>query len=62
MGSSNVIIMLKKEGIVFMLTEEMLQEQHEQDLQRLCGFRLFDDDFMTRCFDGDTARCPRSGI
>lgn len=32
----------------------MLQEQHEQDLQRLCGFRLFDDDFMTRCFDGDT--------
>lgn len=37
-----------------MLTEEMLQEQHEQDLQRLRGFRLFDDDFMTRCFDGDT--------
>lgn len=32
----------------------MLQEQHEQDLQRLRGFRLFDDDFMTRCFDGDT--------
>ena len=37
-----------------MLTEEMLQEQHEQDLQRLRGFRLFDDVFMTRCFDGDT--------
>lgn len=28
------------------------QEQHEQDLRKISGFRLLDDDFMTRVFDG----------
>ena len=28
--------------------------QHEQDLQKIAGFRLLDDDFMTRVFDGAT--------
>ncbi|MBD5103225.1 MAG: nuclease [Subdoligranulum sp.] len=27
--------------------------QHQEDLQRLRGFRLLDDDFMTKCFEGD---------
>ena len=27
--------------------------EHEQDLQRIRGFRLIDDDFMNACFDGD---------
>ena len=27
--------------------------QHEQDLQRIRGFRLIDDDFMNACFDGN---------
>ena len=27
------------------------EEFHQQDLQRLRGLRLIDDDFMTACFD-----------
>ena len=27
--------------------------EHEQDLQRIRGFRLIDDDFMNACFDGN---------
>lgn len=29
------------------------ENQHEEDLQRICGFRLIDDDFMNACFDGN---------
>ena len=29
--------------------------KHQEDLQRLRGFRLLDDDFLTKCFDGATA-------
>lgn len=28
--------------------------KHEEDLQRLRGFRLLDDDFLTKCFEGNT--------
>lgn len=28
-------------------------QMHQEDLQRLRGFRLMDDDFMTKCFEGD---------
>ena len=31
------------------------QEKHQEDLRRLKGFRLMDDDFLTKCFEGDTA-------
>lgn len=34
---------------------EQMNLKHEEDLQRLRGFRLLDDDFLTKCFDGDTA-------
>ena len=34
---------------------EQIERQHQEDLQRLRGFRLLDDDFMTKCFEGDTA-------
>ena len=27
------------------------EQQHQEDLQRLRGFRLIDDDFMNACFD-----------
>ncbi len=33
---------------------EQIDRKHEEDLQRLRGFRLLDDDFLTKCFDGDT--------
>ena len=30
------------------------ERQHQEDLQRLRGLRLIDDDFMNACFDGFT--------
>ena len=38
-----------------MTTAEWMNKKHQEDLQRLRGFRLLDDDFMTKCFEGDTA-------
>ena len=32
-----------------------LECMHQEDLQRLRGFRLMDDDFLTKCFEGDPA-------
>ena len=29
------------------------EQQHEEDLQRIRGFRLIDDDFMNACFDNN---------
>ncbi len=34
---------------------EQINRKHQEDLQRLRGFRLLDDDFLTKCFEGDTA-------
>ncbi len=34
---------------------EQIDQKHQEDLQRLRGFRLLDDDFLTKCFDGDMA-------
>lgn len=33
---------------------EKMDAKHQKDLQRLKGFRLLDDDFLTKCFDGHT--------
>ncbi len=35
-----------------MATEE-IDQRHMEDLQRLRGFCLLDDDFLTKCFEGD---------
>lgn len=32
---------------------EQIDQKHQEDLQRLKGFCLMDDDFMTKCFEGD---------
>ena len=34
---------------------EQIDQKRQEDLQRLRGFRLLDDDFLTKCFEGDTA-------
>lgn len=39
-----------------MLDEMDKERQHEEDLQRIRGFRLIDDDFMTACF-GESIEC-----
>ncbi len=36
------------------MTESEKEKQHQEDLQRLRGLRLIDDDFMNVCFDGYT--------
>ena len=36
-----------------MTTTEQIDRKHQEDLQRLRGFRLLDDDFLTKCFEGD---------
>ena len=59
-----------------MTVTEEIDRKHQEDLQRLRGFRLLDDDFFTKCFEGDTecielilqivlakgCRCPYTGI
>ena len=46
----------RKEKQVERLTEtEQIDRKHQEDLQRLRGFRLLDDDFLTKCFEGNTA-------
>ena len=36
-----------------MTTTEQIDQRHQEDLQRIRGFRLLDDDFLTKCFEGD---------
>ena len=36
-----------------MTTTEQIDQKHQEDLQRLRAFRLLDDDFLTKCFEGD---------
>lgn len=36
-----------------MTITEQIDQRHQEDLQRLRGFRLLDDDFLTKCFEGD---------
>ena len=37
-----------------MTVTETMNQKHQEDLQRLQAFRLLDDDFFTKCFDGNT--------
>ncbi|MCI8665195.1 MAG: nuclease [Dorea sp.] len=37
-----------------MTVTEQIAKKHQKDLQRLRSFRLLDDDFLTKCFEGDT--------
>ena len=37
-----------------MTVTETIDRKHQEDLQRLKGFRLMDDDFLTKCFEGNT--------
>ena len=37
-----------------MTVTEQIDQQYQEDLQRLRGFRLLDNDFLTKCFEGDS--------
>lgn len=39
-------------GVGIVIDEAEREKQHQEDLQRIRGFRLIDDDFMNACFDG----------
>ena len=39
-------------SVITSLTDAEKEKQHQEDLQRLRGLRLIDDDFMNVCFDG----------
>ena len=38
-----------------MTVTEQVDQKHQEDLERLRSFRLLDDDFLTKCFEGNTA-------
>ena len=38
-----------------MTVTETMDKKHQEDLQRLRRFRLLDDDFLTKCFEGKPA-------
>ena len=42
-----------RKQVAVLTTTEQIDQKHQEDLQRLRGFRLLDDDFLTKCFDGD---------
>ena len=40
--------------MIALTVSEQIEQRHQEDLQRLRGFRLLDDDFLTKCFEGST--------
>lgn len=45
---------LKGKQVGILTVTETIDQKHQEDLQRLRGFRLLDDDFLTKCFEGNT--------
>lgn len=52
----NINSIMTGKQVMAMTTAEQIDRRHQEDLQRLRGFRLLDDDFLTKCFEGDPAR------
>lgn len=51
--SMNVQKVKRKQVKVLNMTR-IMDRKHQEDLQRLRGFRLLDDDFLTKCFEGNS--------
>lgn len=45
---------LPRKQVGILTVTETIDRKHQEDLQRLRGFRLMDDDFLTKCFEGNT--------
>ena len=43
---------IRKAGEILTVTEQ-IDQKHLEDLERLKNFRLMDDEFFTKCFEGD---------
>lgn len=44
----------QRKQVGILTVTEIIDQKHQEDLQRLRGFRLMDDDFLTKCFEGNT--------
>lgn len=44
----------QRKQVGILTVTETIDRKHQEDLQRLRGFRLMDDDFLTKCFEGNT--------
>lgn len=44
----------QRKQVGILTVTETIDWKHQEDLQRLRGFRLMDDDFLTKCFEGNT--------
>ena len=47
-------IQKSEKQVRFLTVSEKIDKKHQEDLQRLRGFRLLDDDFLTKCFESNT--------
>ena len=45
---------LQRKQVGILTVTETIDCKYQEDLQRLKGFRLMDDDFLTKCFEGNT--------
>lgn len=45
---------IKRKQVGILTVSETIDRKHQEDLQRLRGFCLMDDDFLTKCFEGNT--------
>ena len=45
---------LQRKQVGILTVTETIDCKYQEDLQRLRGFRLMDDDFLTKCFEGNT--------
>lgn len=45
---------LPRKQVGILTVTETIDRKHQEDLQCLRGFRLMDDDFLTKCFEGNT--------
>jgi len=45
---------IKRKQVGILTVSEIIDRKHQEDLQRLRGFCLMDDDFLTKCFEGNT--------
>lgn len=44
----------QRKQVGILTVTETIDRKHQEDLQRLKGFRLMDDDFLTKCFEENT--------
>ena len=44
----------QRKQVGILTVTETIDRKHQEDLQRLRGFRLMDDDFLTKCFEENT--------